>query len=215
MKAKITRTAVMRERQCTECKGTFLSRSSKKIYCDGCGLKRERAMELARRKLKARSEGVRAIGSEVPCRDCGERFVLVSGPEKTCPKCRPLRVTTWMRNRYRTNIRHNISDRMRRRINEALGRGRKAGRRWPRLLGFTVEDLMAHLEAQFLPGMTWENRGEWEIDHIRPLCSFKFQTPECPQFREAWRLSNLRPLWMTDNRRKGGRWKRSLVSGAI
>lgn len=65
---------------------------------------------------------------------------------------------------------------------------------------------MAHLERQFLPGMTWENRGEWHIDHIRPLCSFQFQTPDCPQFREAWALTNLQPLWAQDNLKKGGRW---------
>ena len=82
----------------------------------------------------------------------------------------------------------------------------KSGRGWERLVGFTLTDLMAHLEAKFLPGMTWENRGDWHIDHIRPLCSFEFQTPDCPQFREAWALSNLQPLWASDNLKKGGRW---------
>lgn len=90
-------------------------------------------------------------------------------------------------------------------VNNSLREG-KGGRSWERLLGFTLADLMAHLEAQFLPGMTWDNRGEWHIDHIRPLCSFSFQTPDDPQFREAWALTNLQPLWAADNLRKGGRW---------
>jgi hypothetical protein len=82
----------------------------------------------------------------------------------------------------------------------------KAGRSWREFVPYTLEELMAHLEAKFLPGMTWDNRGEWHIDHIRPLCSFDFQTPECPQFREAWALTNLQPLWAVDNLKKGGRW---------
>ena len=81
----------------------------------------------------------------------------------------------------------------------------KAGRKWEALVGYTLSDLMQHLERQFTAGMTWENRGEWHVDHIRPLCSFEFQTPDCPQFREAWALTNLRPLWAKDNLTKSGR----------
>jgi hypothetical protein len=32
--------------------------------------------------------------------------------------------------------------------------------------------------------------------------SFKFETPEDPDFKACWALSNLRPLWSTDNIRK-------------
>lgn len=43
--------------------------------------------------------------------------------------------------------------------------------------------------------MSWDNYGEWEIDHIRPLTSFdKFATPS-----EVNALSNLQPLWKEDN----------------
>lgn len=89
-------------------------------------------------------------------------------------------------------------------MHRALGRG-KAGRSWREFVPYTLDDLMAHLERQFLPGMTWANRGEWHIDHIRPLCSFKFTTPDDAEFRAAWALSNLRPLWALDNIRKNGR----------
>jgi hypothetical protein len=81
----------------------------------------------------------------------------------------------------------------------------KGGRKWEALVGYTLADLMTHLEAQFLPGMSWDNRGGWHVDHIRPLCSFEFQTPDDPQFREAWALTNLRPLWAKDNLKKSGR----------
>lgn len=64
---------------------------------------------------------------------------------------------------------------------------------------WTVEQLKEHLERQFLTGMTWENYGEWHIDHIIPVKSFCYQRPEDSDFRSCWALSNLRPLWALDN----------------
>ena len=87
----------------------------------------------------------------------------------------------------------------------SLGDG-KAGRHWEDLVPYTVAELSAHLEAQFGPGMTWENRGKWHIDHIRPVCSFKFTTPDDAGFKACWALSNLRPMWARENQRKNGKW---------
>jgi len=75
------------------------------------------------------------------------------------------------------------------------------------LLGYSLNQLMAHLESQFQEGMTWENHGEWHIDHIRPVCSFNFESKNDKEFKECWALSNLRPLWAIDNLRKGGKWE--------
>ncbi|MGL5566685.1 MAG: hypothetical protein ACRDC4_13260, partial [Plesiomonas sp.] len=40
------------------------------------------------------------------------------------------------------------------------------------LCGYTNGDLIAHLEALFTDGMSWENRSEWHIDHIKPVAAF-------------------------------------------
>ena len=84
------------------------------------------------------------------------------------------------------------------------GRG-KGGRTWAKLVGYSVEELRAHLERQFLKGMSWDNYGEWHIDHILPLASFEFDGPDNDEFRRAWALTNLRPLWSRDNIRKGAK----------
>jgi hypothetical protein len=84
-------------------------------------------------------------------------------------------------------------------------RGRKGGSPSFQLLGFTIEDLMAHLERQFREGMTWDNYGQWHVDHIRPLASFSYEKPDDLEFKLAWALTNLRPLWAKDNIAKGGR----------
>lgn len=68
---------------------------------------------------------------------------------------------------------------------------------------------MAHLESKFEPWMGWDNFGfyGWHIDHIKPLAAFDYQTPDDPQFREAWALSNLRPLAAVDNWKKGSKFE--------
>lgn len=41
--------------------------------------------------------------------------------------------------------------------------------------------------------MTWNNYGEWHIDHIKPVNSFESDTPQSV----VNALSNLQPLWAT------------------
>jgi len=36
-------------------------------------------------------------------------------------------------------------------------------------LGCDIDFYRKHLESTFLSGMTWENQGEWHIDHTTPL----------------------------------------------
>jgi hypothetical protein len=73
-------------------------------------------------------------------------------------------------------------------------------------LGCTVPEVRAHLEAQFLPGMSWDNHtiDGWHIDHIRPLVSFDM-TQEAERCI-AFHYTNLQPLWATDNLRKNARF---------
>lgn len=84
--------------------------------------------------------------------------------------------------------------------------GREGVSRAERFLGYTIQELKAHLQEQFRPGMDWERfcRGEIHIDHIRPVSSFDLSDPE--QLHLAWRLQNLQPLWAEENIRKGSRW---------
>lgn len=69
-------------------------------------------------------------------------------------------------------------------------------------LPYSKAELLAHLERQFLAGMTWDNYGQWHIDHIIPLAAFSISSIEDEDFLSAWSLSNLRPLWAADNLKK-------------
>jgi hypothetical protein len=68
------------------------------------------------------------------------------------------------------------------------------------LLGCRLEKLKRHLEDQFEEGKTWDNYGEWHIDHIKPCTSFDF-TKEKDQ-KECFHYTNLQPLWAEDNLKK-------------
>ncbi|MGB3044541.1 MAG: hypothetical protein WBB98_15280 [Xanthobacteraceae bacterium] len=104
--------------------------------------------------------------------------------------------------RYRALPRNRLDQRMKAAVAAAL-KGKKSGRSWEALVGFTTAELMTHLERQFLPGMTWSNMGMWHIDHIVPKSSFSYEAPEDSDFKAAWKLTNLRPLWAAENLSKG------------
>ena len=91
-------------------------------------------------------------------------------------------------------------------INYSLG-GNKGGSKWEGLLNYDAQTLRLHLESKFLPGMSWENKNQWHIDHKRPISSFTFLSPNDPEFKECWSLENLQPLWAADNLKKGSRWE--------
>lgn len=66
-------------------------------------------------------------------------------------------------------------------------------------VGYTIKDLSSHLERQFARGMDWPAfmRGEIHIDHIVPKSSFDGTDDE--ELRACWALTNLRPLWASEN----------------
>lgn len=110
------------------------------------------------------------------------------------------------------NIRQRIRAAMRRRrrgsrIADKLRAALKRGGRvlFEDLLGYSVADLRRHLERQFADGMSWErfNEGAIHIDHIVPLSSFNLDDEH--ELRAAWALTNLRPLWASDNLEKAGK----------
>jgi hypothetical protein len=100
---------------------------------------------------------------------------------------------------YRENAGFRIAKCLRARFYKAVTRDQRIGTTM-QLVGCSAASLRAHLQDQFLPGMTWDNFGGWEIDHIRPCASFDLTDPA--QQRQCFHYTNLQPLWAEDNRRK-------------
>lgn len=106
-----------------------------------------------------------------------------------------------MRERFQNNPQFKLHSNISRAVRNGLsGKGR---RRWEDLVGYTAVQLKEHLERQFTRGMGWHNygrgSGKWHIDHIVPQSAFTFSSPDDPEFRACWALTNLRPLWGDKN----------------
>lgn len=69
------------------------------------------------------------------------------------------------------------------------------------LVGCSIEFLCERLESKFKSGMTWENYGEWHVDHIKPCASFDLTNED--EQRECFHYTNLQPLWGAENISKG------------
>lgn len=69
------------------------------------------------------------------------------------------------------------------------------------LLGCSISFLKGYLEAKFKEDMTWENHGEWHIDHIKPCASFNLLDEE--EQKKCFHYTNLQPLWASENLSKG------------
>ncbi len=71
------------------------------------------------------------------------------------------------------------------------------------LVGCSKEDLKKRIERQFKKGMSWDNYGEWQIDHKIPCKKFDF-TNEQDQ-KDCFHYSNLQPMWRSENASKQDR----------
>lgn len=70
-----------------------------------------------------------------------------------------------------------------------------------KMLGYDKNALPRHIEAQFSDGMNWGNYGSvWEIDHVCPVAKYVLAGVADPKTINA--LTNLRPLWVSENRSK-------------
>jgi hypothetical protein len=69
------------------------------------------------------------------------------------------------------------------------------------MLGYTPAALKSHLEKQFTKGMSWDNRAEWQVDHIIPISTARCEADVITLNQ----LSNLRPMWSKQNTSKGSR----------
>ena len=63
------------------------------------------------------------------------------------------------------------------------------------ILGCTFEEFKSHLESQFTEGMTWENKGQWHMDHIYPV-SLAIDEDHIIKLNH---YTNFQPLWAKDN----------------
>lgn len=111
----------------------------------------------------------------------------------------------YARKRLAENLSLRIGQNINRSLRRILARKQITSRsNAARLLGCSIEALRRHLEKMFTKEMSWKNYGKtWEIDHILPLSAFDLSVPN--QLSLVCHFTNLRPLQIGKNRRKGNR----------
>jgi hypothetical protein len=106
----------------------------------------------------------------------------------------------YARNRRMNDPVFKITENLRRRVRKVLVGDSKSASIM-HLIGCSANELRCHIEKQFAVGMTWENYGDWHLDHVMPCASYNLADKE--QQKECFNYKNLQPLWAVDNLRKG------------
>jgi hypothetical protein len=73
------------------------------------------------------------------------------------------------------------------------------------ILKYTPEQLINHLEKQFSDEMTWDNYGDWHVDHKHPISLYNIKEIGDNEFMKCWSLDNLQPMWGVDNIKKSNK----------
>lgn len=175
---------------------------------------RKRQREQGRKQREARLEHYRAKS-----RESAKRCYYKKAKDPEFRKKNVQRVAAWVaknrdkanaahrrirRRRVKEDVNYKLGLALRRRLYMAVKGNHRSGTAIQEL-GCSIEELRRHLEAQFVPGMNWENWSPqgWHIDHIRPLSSFDLTDPD--QIKAACHYTNLQPLWAAANQRKHAR----------
>ena len=180
-------------RYCIECDGFDICVHKKErrycIECDGSGICVHK---------KRREYCIECDGSEIcvhkkrrrRCIECdGSEICVHKKQKRCCIECDP--------NGHLTHL-------MRSRVYNALKRySNPKEKRTMEYVGCDVDTLREHLEKQFTEGMTWENQGDWHVDHRKPCASFDLNKEE--ERHRCFHYTNLQPLWGSDNLSKSSK----------
>jgi len=103
--------------------------------------------------------------------------------------------------RYDTDTLYRLKINVRNQINRAFKNNTKH-RKSTEILGCSIEEFKVYIENQFVDNMSWDNYGEWHLDHIKPI-SWAQTYDEILEFNN---YLNFKPMWAIDNIKKGNRF---------
>ena len=80
-----------------------------------------------------------------------------------------------------------------------------------KFLDYTPSDAVDHIKSKFDKDMSWENWGDvWQLDHVVPQAYLSYTDPYSDNFKQCWKLSNLKPVLVRENSSKSSRYKNKL-----
>ena len=102
--------------------------------------------------------------------------------------------------RRKTDVKFRLQTNLRNRFKMALKNGYKNGSA-VHDLGCSIDEFKSYISDKFQPMMSWDNYGEWQLDHVVPLSKFDLTKRE--QLQIALHYTNYQPMWSLENTRKG------------
>lgn len=177
----------------TRCKlcggGSYCSHGKIKSVCTDCGGSQLCVHGVERRRC------VPCDGSEVckhkrlehRCKICKGRDICKHDRQKSsCHDCDPINAFKLrVSNTIRRHLKSNKSDKT------------------IEYLGCDIASYKNYLESLFDKGMSWDNYGEWEIDHIVPV---NYNNPTLDVIKTRLYYTNTQPMWKNENMAKGNRY---------
>jgi len=108
----------------------------------------------------------------------------------------------YRRNRFKTDVMYRLKHNVRSRVN-IFSKRKKYKKKYSSIkyLGCDFSIYRIYIENRFKEGMTWDNYGEWHIDHIMPLASAKTEE----ELMKLFHYTNTQPLWAEENIKKGAK----------
>lgn len=181
-----------KDRICYECKRVngrkYKAKNKDKIREEGRKYRQNNKEEIANSKKKYQAEN----------RDKIKKY-----KEDNRPRIRH-RARKYSKERYSSDPLYRLALKCRGMVSRVLSHcgGEKSGNTFTEL-GYTSEQLMIHIESQFLDGMSWDKKGSFHIDHIYPITKFIQDGVTDVAIINA--LHNLTPMYPEDNLSKNNR----------
>jgi hypothetical protein len=112
--------------------------------------------------------------------------------------------TMYIKNRIEVDSLFKLKTRIRQLLSNSIrGKGYTKKSKSSDILGISFDDFKNYIESLFIDGMSWDNYGEWHLDHKIPISWAKSEQ----EVYELNHYSNFQPLWADDNLLKGNRFK--------
>jgi hypothetical protein len=197
---------------CKECGGCGICEHGKKRTvckdCGGGGLCEHKQQRSSCRLCGGSSICEHKI-SRYECRQCGGSGICKHGKLKgRCIECGGAQLCEHKKRKSQCkdcSPNQYLAYLLRMRVSDRLKNYSKNNRKHTmEYVGCTIDELRSYLEKQFTNNMSWENKGEWHIDHIRPCASFNLDNEI--ERHMCFHYTNLQPLWASENISKGSKY---------
>ncbi len=190
---------------CSRCRrrrriNNFYFRRDKKRYCAQCKDCTKKRLRIYDRKYNKRSE-IKAK-KKLQQKLYKQRPYVIEQRKKQVKKYqKKLKYKNYKKEynqKLKVRVAHNLRERLRGVLKEY-----KNLQSIPTLIGCSINYLIQYLESQFDDEMSWNNYGQWHLDHKIPCVSFDLSKVE--EQKKCFNYTNLQPLWAFDNISKGAK----------